>query len=97
MRAQGKVSPRTPRLRQSRERSRLVPVSLTHRPAGLSPMRIEGLLPGCVFLAAHRFLRRFGEVGEAFLKENGNEISLKEIEYLPLLMSEQKLFFFLSS
>lgn len=58
---------------------------------------MEGLLPGCVVLAAHRFLPRFGELGEAFLKEDGNEISLKEIEYLPLLMSEQKLFFFFPS
>lgn len=90
VREQGKGRWRTSRLPKSRERSLLVPVSLTH------PTRrplTDAVWKGCccgAFSAAHRFLLWFG----GFLKENGNEISLKEIEDLPLLLREQKLFFF---
>lgn len=78
------MSPRTSGMQKSRERSAPFPVSLTHpTPQASRGYRIKGCCWGA-FLSAFRFLSRFEEVGEAFLEENVNKTSLKEIGFLYL-------------
>lgn len=65
MQEQGKVSHRTFGLQKSRERSLLVPVSLTHP----TPQASQGCIKGCcwrAFLAAFRFLFGVEKWGRCF-------------------------------
>lgn len=81
---QGKVSRRTFGLQKSRERSQLVPVRLTHpTPQASLGCRIKGCCWGAFLSAFHFFALVWW--GEAFLEENRNKTSLKEIEFLCLL------------
>lgn len=87
------MSHRTPGLQKSRERSLLVPVSLTHPTLQASRGHcIKGCCWGA-FLAAFQFLSCFGDMGEVFLKGKGNKRGLKEIEFLCWLREQTPHYF----